>query len=605
MARREYRFEQYAAVRRYQGDLRFSPDGAQVGYIINTSGQFNLWVHPLNGGCPKQLTTFVNQTVRSFQWSPDGKQIALTADQNGDEFYQVYLMPASGGWPEPVTTTADAQHTLAGKTWSPDGRYLLFAGNNNIRSQVDVQVFDTKTGEPRTLVANGGLNYASAWSPDGKHISAVLVTSNTDVDIQLVEFASGEVTRLTSKQGEIVYAPIAWSADSTGFYLISDDGREFKGLAYWKLGEAGYEWVDRPEWDIEDADLSADGKKLAVVVNEHGYSSLRVRDLETGRERAIELPLGVVTSIVFSPDARMLACMLMSPTAPAEVALVDVDTGSVTLLTDGMLGGIEKGHLVTPTLIHFPTHDERDIPGYLYKPVDARKAPALLSIHGGPEAQERPTYAYAGLYQYLCSRGIGVLAPNVRGSTGYGKTYQCLIHRDWGGAELKDFEAAVEYLKSLDWVDPDRIGVFGGSFGGFATLSCVSRLPLLWAVAVDLVGPSNLITFVNSVPPHWRPLMDKWVGNPDNDREMLIERSPITYVDQIRCPLFVIQGANDPRVVKAESDQMVERLRVLGRDVRYDVYEDEGHGFTRRANELRALQDSAEFIVSRLLTPSK
>jgi dipeptidyl aminopeptidase/acylaminoacyl peptidase len=189
-----------------------------------------------------------------------------------------------------------------------------------------------------------------------------------------------------------------------------------------------------------------------------------------------------------------------------------------------------------------------------------------------------------------------VLATNIRGSTGYGKSYQKLIHRDWGGAELKDMEHAAIYLQSLSWVDPDRLGVFGGSFGGFATLSCVARLPQYWAAAVDIVGPSNLVTFVKAVPPAWKRMMKAWVGDPDEDAEMLREPSPITYIENIRAPLLIIQGANDPRVVKPESDQMVERLRELGRPVEYMVFEDEGHGFTKTANALKAFKATAEWL---------
>jgi dipeptidyl aminopeptidase/acylaminoacyl peptidase len=266
-----------------------------------------------------------------------------------------------------------------------------------------------------------------------------------------------------------------------------------------------------------------------------------------------------------------------------------------------MLGGIDPRRLIKPTTIRYRSFDGRMIPAYLYKPKPAGdKMPVILSIHGGPEAQERPAYLYAGLYQYWLSRGIGVLAPNIRGSTGYGKPYQMLIHRDWGGDELKDIEAAAKYLQSLDWVDARRIGVFGGSFGGFATLSAVSRLPDYWAAAVDLVGPSNLVTFVKSVPPHWLRFMDKWVGHPERDYEELMYRSPINYVDQIKAPLYIIQGAKDPRVVKAESDQIVEKLRARGVAVKYDVYEDEGHGFTKRANELKAWKDSAVFMEEHL-----
>jgi dipeptidyl aminopeptidase/acylaminoacyl peptidase len=195
---------------------------------------------------------------------------------------------------------------------------------------------------------------------------------------------------------------------------------------------------------------------------------------------------------------------------------------------------------------------------------------------------------------------IGVLATNIRGSTGYGKTYQKLIHRDFGGADLLDWEHAALYLRGLPWVDPARLGVFGGSYGGFATLSCVTRLPEYWAAAVDIVGPSNLITFARAVPPAWKRMMKQWVGDPDEDAEMLRERSPITYVDNVRAPLLVIQGANDPRVVKPESDQMVERLRELGRTVEYMVFDDEGHGFTKTANSLKALKASAEWLEKHL-----
>jgi dipeptidyl aminopeptidase/acylaminoacyl peptidase len=209
-------------------------------------------------------------------------------------------------------------------------------------------------------------------------------------------------------------------------------------------------------------------------------------------------------------------------------------------------------------------------------------------------------YAYSGLYQFLLSQGVAVLATNIRGSSGYGKSYQKLIHHDWGGGDLKDMEHAALYLRSLDWVDSERIGVFGGSYGGFATLSCVTRLPQYWAAAVDIVGPSNLVTFAKAVPPTWRAFMAQWLGDVDTEADFLMERSPISYVEQIRCPLLIIQGANDYRVVKGESDQIVESIKARGGEVEYIVFEDEGHGFTRRANNLSAYKASAEFLLQHL-----
>ena len=299
-------------------------------------------------------------------------------------------------------------------------------------------------------------------------------------------------------------------------------------------------------------------------------------------------------------DGGVLAVLMATGARPDNVAVADLAGSSFAWLTDSRPQVADPSDLVEPELVHFPTHDGREIPAYLYRPHGPGPVGVVLSIHGGPEYQERPAYNYSGFYQYLLSRGIGVLAPNVRGSTGYGTAYQKLIHHDWGGDELKDLDHAHRYLAAQDWVEASRIGVFGGSFGGFATLSCVSRLPGRWAAAVALFGPSNLVTFVSSVPPTWRRAMAEWIGDVETERDFLLARSPITYADDIDTPLFVIQGANDQRVVQAESDQIVERLRERGVDVRYDVYPDEGHGFAKRANEAKALSDAADFLVGYL-----
>jgi dipeptidyl aminopeptidase/acylaminoacyl peptidase len=352
--------------------------------------------------------------------------------------------------------------------------------------------------------------------------------------------------------------------------------------------------------------MSKDGRVLVWAVNEGGASKLYGRDLQSGALlRMPDLPIGEVDVIDVNPDGTRAALNFTTPGEAANLYEIDLKTGDMTALGQSMIGGIDPDDMVTPELVEYPTHDGRMIPAWLYRPKvapsDGGKYPVILSIHGGPEAQERPRYLYNGLYQYLLNRGFGILAPNIRGSTGYGKTYQKLIHRDWGGAELGDIEHAAKYLRTLDWVDSNRIAVYGGSFGGFATLSALTRLPEYWALGVDLVGPSNLITFVNSVPPHWRSMLRQWVGDAEDDREMLIERSPITYVNQIRVPMLVIQGAKDPRVVKAESDQMVERIRKNGGDVRYYVDENEGHGTTRRENSIKWMRMVAEYLEEYLL----
>ena len=352
------------------------------------------------------------------------------------------------------------------------------------------------------------------------------------------------------------------------------------------------------------AGVSSNGRLLAWVVNENGYSRLRLRDLKKDKKVKLpKLPYGVIHFMAFSPDSRKIACLMGGATYCAQPFVLSLKKKEIVPLTYSMLGGLDQKDLVEPELIQYQTFDGKNVPAWLYKPREVSgRMPVILSVHGGPEAQERPEYNYVtSMYQYWLSRGIAVLATNIRGSTGYGKSYQSLIHRDWGGGDLRDMEHAVKYLHTLDWVDPQHIGFFGGSYGGYACLSCVSRLPELFCAAVGWFGPSNLVTFVESVPPYWKAFMKSWVGDAVEDHDLLIERSPITYVSNVRTPLFIVQGALDPRVVQAESDQFVERLRARGVPVRYDVYADEGHGFTKRANELKALKDSAEFLEQRLI----
>jgi dipeptidyl aminopeptidase/acylaminoacyl peptidase len=599
-----YSFEQFTAIRRYQPTLSFSPDGSEIAYVVNTSGQFNLWRQSSDGGFPHQLTLFSDQTVREVAWSPDGTTIAFTADRNGDEFYQVHTIPVSGGQIEALTNVPKVQHEMPSQPWSPDGSALVYAGNDRKDTDQDVLIRDMTNGEVRRPVDYGGLYSPSSWSPDGKSMAVIDFKSNTNMDLYVLTVDDEEMRHLTPHEGEIQYLPGPWAADGSGFWLLSDEGREFAGLAFYDLAN-GVRWEETPDADVEFVNLSGDGRYLAWVVNEDGYSVLHARDLKSGKELSLPtLPKGVIVTMVMSQSGGKVGLLLSRATHPTEVYVVDLERGDVTRLTDSFLGGIDEDDLVEPELITYPTHDGRDIPAWLYRPEGDGPFPVILSIHGGPEAQERPMYLYSGLYQYLLTRGIGILAPNVRGSTGYGKTYQKLIHRDWGGAELGDFKAAADYLKGFDWVDGDRLGVYGGSFGGFATLSCVSRLPEYWAAAVDIVGPSNLVTLARTAPPTWRRFMTDWIGDPDTEADFMMERSPITYVDQILAPLFVIQGANDPRVVKAESDQIVDGLRARGIDVKYDVYEDEGHGFTRRSNELKAMGDTAALFEERLLSES-
>jgi dipeptidyl aminopeptidase/acylaminoacyl peptidase len=593
-------YEDYAPTRRFGTALALSPDGQAVAYVADDGGQLNLTLHPLDGSPARQLTEGTDWSVRQVGWAPDSATLFYAADRDGDEYTQLFSVTRDGAERHQLTDDPKVVHNLGAEPVSPDGRWLVFTANDREPTDQDVLLRDLATGEVRRLLHLGGYLDAGPWAPDSSALVVLDGRSNTDF-APMVARLDGSVTRLLEgRPGK--HIGVGWSADGSAIYLTTDLDRDFVGLV--RLAVAGGEprIVADPQWDVEDATVVADGRLAVMSVNEDGQSRIVVRDLAAGTETAADVPPGVVTALSAARDGSRMAVLAATAISPPNVgtAGLTAQTGAFRWLTDSVPAAAATTAFLEPQLVRYPTHDGREIPAYLYRPPGEGPFGVVLSIHGGPEWQERPDYAYNGLYQYLLSRGIGVLAPNVRGSTGYGTANQKLIHHDWGGGELQDFDHAHRYLCELAWVDPGRIGVFGASFGGFATLSCVSRLPGRWAAAVSVVGPSNLVTFVTSVPPTWLRFMAEWVGDPETEADFLRERSPITYVDQIDTPLLVIQGAQDQRVVQAESDQIVERLRARGVDVRYDVYPDEGHGFTKRANEAKALSDTAEFLVDHL-----
>jgi dipeptidyl aminopeptidase/acylaminoacyl peptidase len=571
-------------------------------FVSNISGQFDLWSVAASGGWPEQLTTLLDHAVRGVAVAPDGS-IVFIADRDGDEFHQLYRIGAGGAWPEQLTDLPQVQHEIAPSAWLPDGSTFVFGANS--RTPTDTELFLWRDGEaPRQLFGEGKYAFAGPVSPDGSRLLALEFRSTSDTSLFVVDIATGEATEATPHDGEVKLLPGPWARDGSGFFVLTDEGREFTGLAFHSLSSGSREWVETPERDIDEVVGSADGRVLAWLENDRGWARLRLRDLEAGQELPEpQLPPGTGTALgaglAISRDGRRVALVWDGPTRPAEVWVVETATGEARPATESRTGGLRTLPLRQPDLIDYESFDGRRIPAWLYRPGGDEPAPFALLVHGGPEAQEKASFR--PFVQYLLSRGIGVLATNIRGSTGYGKTYQKLIHHDWGGGDLEDWRHAAEWLRAQPFVDPDRLAVFGGSYGGFATLTCVTRLPEYWRAAVDLVGPSNLVTFARAVPPQWRRFMARWVGDPESEEAFLVERSPITYVDQVRAALLVIQGANDPRVVQAESDQMVERLRGLGREVEYVVFEDEGHGFTRYANEVRAYRLTCEWLERHLV----
>jgi len=590
------------AAQRFQRVVSISADGTSVAYSTDTSGQFNLWTQPVTEGPATQLTFFADQSVRSLAWSPDGSRIAFTADTCGDEQTQVYVIAAAGGPAVRLSGAADRQFTLAEKTpFDPAGRYLLCGGNDRDPAAPDLIAYDLHGGPALRFSGRRVGNVIPAGiSPDGRWVLGGVMPTNKDCQCCLGDLANPGQPELLTKPAQGYCYPGPWSADSSGFFVrtTSIDGDRV-ALGFFSLRDRALTEVAAPGWDVEDVVVSADGRTIVWSVNEDGRSVLYgCRD--GSYLDLTPVPDGVIEAMDISADGSLLALMLDTPGRPLSVAVTDLRPAApIRYLTQP---GPPALAAVTPELSRYPARDGTPIPALLYRPAGAGPHPVVVSIHGGPEQQARPWYD--ALHQCLLASGIAVFAPNVRGSSGYGHAWQRRIYRDWGGIDLADFAAAADYLRSLDWVDPARLAVMGKSYGGFAALSCLSRLPGLWAAGVSVYGPANLETLARSMPPDWATMVLEMLGDPDRDADDLRRRSPVTYAGQITAPLLVIQGANDPRVPKAESDQIVARVCANGVDVSYSVFADEGHGFTARDNDIKAHSSIADFLIKHLCRPA-
>ena len=651
---KQYPFNRFAAIRRYIGfdflNRRELPSSSSwMTYIADTNGQFNLWRQRSSLSqeyidsepyASHQLTNFIDIAVRHVFCSPVDDSIIFFADYQGTENFQIYKINDAfhSSWPQSITQNPKARYEWGAECFSHDGQYITYSSNEGNPFNMLVYVRNIKKNNNDNdndnnnhilcITNKPGWYVPGCWSTDNKKLNCFQIVTQTEYDVWLLDIDRNEmvqVTSLSSKEEKSRNIAGPWLPDGQGFYIISDLRREYAGLALYDINKSKFEWILTPEHDIESVDLSKDGKILAWTENVDGYSNIYIKNTLNGEiqkilSENISKEGGVVGDLKISPVGKRIGVSMTTPTSPSNIYLIDMKTKKVDRLTESLLGNIPEGKMIQPELIKYKSFDGLGIQAFLYKPRNenghdnsssssggnssSSKFGAILSIHGGPTSQERPSYAYAGFYQYLANNGIAVLAPNFRGSTGYGKNFESKIYHDWGGGELKDLEYAAKWLVSREWIDADRIGVFGASFGGFATLNCITRLPHYnWKAAVDIVGPSNLVTFAKAVPEHWKRLMGEWVGDPEKEEDFLKERSPITYVDNIKSTinLLIIQGANDPKVVKNESDQIIERLRNKGIGVEYMVFDDEGHGFTKYGNLIKAFKKSAEFLANRLL----
>ena len=579
--------------------LALSPDGRTLAVVSDQgAGTYEAWTVSAGGGRAQRAVTVPDHAVRSLCWSASGELLAA-ADRGGTELHQLYVRHPDG----PVAAVSvdpagEVQRLMSWNAASPDGRRVAFSSNARAATDMDIVVADLDTGSERQLVTGAAWHVAGGWSPNGAQLLVMRVLDNTNQELLIVDPRTGEARDITRHEDDVQHIPAGWLDDGR-VLEITDQGSEHLWLAALDPEHGRREAVDHPNWDVELAVSSADGRAQIWSVNEDGYSRLRWRQ-GGGEVRERELR-GVCEDLVLSADGTRAAFARISATEPWQVWTLDIATGEARIALASTFG-VPAAELVEPELLRIPGADG-DIPCFVYRPRGTRgPVPAVLYPHGGPEGQSRPAFAaHLTHLAAIVHRGIALVVPNIHGSTGYGRAWQVAIHKDWGGIDLRDLRAVSEWMTKQADFDQKRLAVYGGSYGGFATLMCVTRIPKLWRCAVDVFGVANLITMLENAQPNWRRFLARWIGDVERDREKLVERSPITHIENVRCPMLILQGENDPRVPKEESDQVVERLRGLGRRVEYVVYPGEGHGFTNRANAEDAYGRIVDFLTKELV----
>jgi dipeptidyl aminopeptidase/acylaminoacyl peptidase len=598
----------------------FSPDGRFVSFLTNVTGVSQLWQVPVQGGWPVQLT-FTRESVHGADYSPRKHELIYSMDAGGDERAQLYLLAGVGGtdhglgdgWTSTdLTRHPGAVHSFGG--WSHEGDRFAFSANRTDPSRFDVYV--QKAGAPAAQLLHkgpGGYYSALGWSPDDRWLLVSRNESSFNQDLYLLDVTTGEARHLTPHKGEVQYHSAHWSADGRSVYCVSTaGGRDLTGVAKIDLTSGKRTYVETPDHEVDAVLPSPKGRWLAWLVNAGGRSELKLRVFENNRTlTAPGLPLGVVSQMAFAPDDTRLAFVFNGPRYNPDVWVWDLLSPSsqprgpaqeparkLRQLTHAGRAGIPFTQLVEPELITYKTFDGRMIPAWYYPPAvaprDGRLPPVIVYPHGGPESQTRA--AFNPVFQYFLQRGYAVLAPNVRGSTGYGTAYMNLDNTVKRMDSVNDLAHAAYWLRDHKKGDPKRLAVYGGSYGGFMVLASVTHYPDLWAAGIDVVGICNFVTFLEKTGAYRRAHREAEYGNLREHRAFFERISPIHHVDKIKCPMMVIHGANDPRVPIGEAEQIVAALRKRGVPVEYLRYEDEGHGLAKLKNRLDAYPKMTAFL---------
>ncbi|RKZ11939.1 S9 family peptidase [bacterium] len=596
---KSYTMDQFMKTISVRGNS-FNHDETRLLVSTNESGVFQVYELELATGSRTPITSG-EETTFAVAYMPNDNRILFTRDKDGSENNHLYLRKIDGTVLD-LTEGDETKERFAG--FHPDLESFHTLNNQRDPRFFDLFEWDVLTLEKSLVYQNDEGLDPSEVTPDGRWLVLTRTNTSNDSDIYVLDLhGSDGATLISEHEGQASFQPQSISPDGRHLYYSTNTSGEFLELKRYEFAENSHEIVFTTNWDVAFAYFSRSGKYEVIGTNEDGYTKVRIsRDGEPFELSG--LPAGTVSGVAFSHSERLMKLYVSSDTMPRNVFLYDLEKNEATQLTDTLNPEIDASDLVVGEVVRFQARDGMTIPGILYEPIGAtaeNKAPVMLWIHGGPGGQSRA--GYRAEMQFLLNNGYGLFAVNNRGSSGYGKTFYAADDRKHGREPLWDCVDAKEWLKGQNWVDPERIGIMGGSYGGYMVLAALAFEPEEFSCGVDVFGVANWLLTLKNIPPYWesfREALYTEVGHPENDEEFLRATSPAFHGDKITRPLLVLQGANDPRVLQRESDDMVAAIRANGGAVEYIVFEDEGHGFRKSTNRIRGFNAVRDFLDTHL-----
>jgi dipeptidyl aminopeptidase/acylaminoacyl peptidase len=602
---RSYTIAQFMDIVQISGGA-FSPDETKMLVNSKETGIFNAFEIDLKTKEMKQLTTSTDNAIFARSYFPADNRILYVSDKGGNEITHIFVMDPNGSTQDLIQdSTAKAQ--LAG--WSYDKKKLYYMSNSRDKRFFDLMRIqiegDQKEGNlyPSTMVYqnNEGLNPA-AMSNDDRYIALSKSITTNNSDMYLLDTQSGKVKHLSQHDGNVQFAPQYFSLDGKKLYYLTDEGSEYMYLANYDIATGEKAKTEEAPWDIMYAYQSRTGKYRVSAINNDARTEIRIYDQMNGHKllQIDGLPEGEITNVNISDSEQLMSFYVTDSRSPANLFVYNFETKEVTQLTNTMSKEIDSDDLVAGEVIRYKSFDGMEIPSLLYKPKglqQGEKVPALLFIHGGPGGQTRLNYS--PMIQHLVNHGYAILAVNNRGSSGYGKTFFAADDRKHGDADLKDCVQAKNYLATLPYIDTEKIGIIGGSYGGYMVMAALAFTPEEFDVGVNIFGVTNWLRTLKSIPPWWtsfREALYAELGDPYKDSVMLYNKSPLFHAKNITKPFIVLQGSNDPRVLKVESDEIVAAAKANNVPVEYVVFPDEGHGFLKKENNIKTSQAILKFL---------